>query len=74
MVYETSQLLARCLGMCLHKAVFGVHAQAPVELFKNQTKVGILQGNMLGNMASQLRHGEWLVRSRACAFTPVPSR
>ena len=33
--------------------------QAPVELFKNQTKVGILKGNMLGNMTSALQKGEY---------------
>ncbi len=49
-------------------ALVGAIIEAPVELFKNQTKAGILQGNMLAHMGRMLRTGG--LRSWYWGFLP----
>lgn len=46
----SSNLLAAVVA-----ALVGALIEAPVELFKNQTKAGLIEGNMLRNMANTLK-------------------
>lgn len=63
-----SNKLAVNLFAAVTAALVGALIESPVEMFKNQTKAGILSGNMLKNMAVTLKHGG--LRSWYWGFLP----